>query len=329
MATHIECANLHTIDSLATLETFEVPASNFYVIGEGSNTLFVDEQSPELIKVDIKGIGIVEAQDSFILTIGAGENWHDLVKFTVENGMPGLENLALIPGSVGAAPIQNIGAYGSEFSMFCHSVSWFSFDKKQIITMTGEDCQFGYRDSIFKGELKGQGLITQVTLCLPKVWQPKLNYSGLDTLPKDCDASQVMEKVIAIRESKLPNPAKLANCGSFFKNPVVDIKTFEKLISEYPTMPNYVVSDKAMKLAAGWLIEQAGLKGYRCGDAGVHEKQALVLVNYGQAKGKEMIALAQMIITNVKKKFGIELSTEVRLVSALGEVDMSSLDTYV
>ena len=329
MATHVECENIYIIDSMSALETYQVPSAGFYVIGEGSNTLFIDGKSPELIKVDLKGIDVVETQDSFMLTVGAGENWHNLVKYTVENGMPGLENLALIPGSVGAAPIQNIGAYGSEFSLFCHSVSWFSFDKKQIITMTGEDCQFGYRDSIFKGVLKGLGLITQVTLCLPKVWQPKLNYGGLETLPKDCDASQVMDKVIAIRESKLPNPAKLANCGSFFKNPIVDIETFEKLISEYPTMPNYVVSDKEMKLAAGWLIEQAGLKGYRCGDAGVHEKQALVLVNYGQAKGKEMIALAQMIIASVKEKFNVELSPEVRLVSALGEVEISSLDSYV
>ncbi len=329
MATNVQCENIHIIDSVSALEAFHVPSAGFYVIGEGSNTLFVDGQSPDLIKVALKGIDVVETQDSFVLTVGAGENWHSLVKFTIENDMPGLENLALIPGSVGAAPIQNIGAYGSEISMFCQSVNWFAFDERQLVTMTGEECQFGYRDSIFKGALKGKGLVTHVTLSLPKQWRPKLTYSGLDVLPENCCARQVMEKVIEIRESKLPDPAKLANCGSFFKNPIVHKSLFEKLISKYPTMPSYSVNESAMKLAAGWLIEQAGLKGYRSGDAGVHEKQALVLVNYGNAEGKEMIALAQMIIASVKEKFDVVLSPEVRLVSALGEVEISSLGSYV
>ena len=319
MAVSATCTKLIEINSVQQLAELTLPESPLYILGEGSNTLFIDNQTPTLLLPKLMGIEVSEDEQHFVITAGAGENWHNLVKFTVANNMPGLENLALIPGSIGAAPVQNIGAYGVELADFCHSVNWFDFQTKTLQTLTAQQCQFAYRESVFKHQLKGKGVITSVTLTLPKAWQPILNYAGLNELPSDVSAQAVMAKVIAIRSSKLPDPLKLANCGSFFKNPVVDRVLFDQLQQNYPQMPYYPQSSSSVKLAAGWLIEQAGLKGYRVGDAGVHQKQALVLVNFGQASGQDIASLAQLIINKVNEKFAIKLTPEVRIVGKHGE----------
>lgn len=325
MAIDAYCTDIYEIHSEQELQSLEIGEKPFYILGEGSNTLFVDKLAPVLIRPMFKGISVEECQDCFELTIGAGENWHHLVEFTVSNNMPGLENLALIPGSVGAAPVQNIGAYGVEFAQFCIAVNWFCFNEKTINTLTKSECQFGYRESVFKQAMKNKGVITSVTLSLPKRWRPNLTYSGLDQLAENVTPKEVMRKVIEIRNSKLPDPAKLANTGSFFKNPVVDIETFNHLKVSYPNIPFYPQQDGRVKLAAGWLIEQAGLKGLRQGDAGVHQQQALVIVNYGNASGHDILNLAKYIIKKVIDKFSVKLSPEVRLITSSGEKTMAEL----
>lgn len=329
MAVRTHSNTIYEVHSESDLSSLALENTPFYILGEGSNTLFIDEQTPMLVKPIIKGIKVTETADSFELTVGAGENWHQLVKYTVDNGMPGLENLALIPGSVGAAPVQNIGAYGVEFSQFCQSVRWFCLADKQIKELSNKECEFGYRESVFKQALKGQGIITTVHLSLPKTWHAKLSYQGLDQLDKSADAKTVMARVIDIRNSKLPDPQILPNNGSFFKNPVVDANTFKTLIAQYPKMPYYNQTDDSVKLAAGWLIEQAGLKGYRHEDVGIHDKQALVIVNYDKGTGKQVLSLARYIIDHVSEKFNITLEPEVRLVTSSGEKTMAELKSYV
>jgi len=300
--------------------------SEFYILGEGSNTLFVESQGPIIIKPDFKGMEFTESDDEYTVIVGASENWHELVCFCLERGINGLENLALIPGSVGAAPVQNIGAYGVEFSDFCTQVEYFDLFDKQVKTLSTEECHFSYRDSIFKQSLRNRGLITQVVLSFPKSWQPNLNYQGLNSLAKNSSASNIMLEVIKLRQSKLPDPLKLPNAGSFFKNPVISKEEFNKLIINYPKIPNYPQANDDIKLAAGWLIEQTGLKGIRYKSVGVHNKQALVLVNYDQGLGREIVSLAKFIQRQVKKKFDIYIVPEVRMISALGEQSFSDLE---
>ena len=319
MAIDAYCDCLIEVTSLNQLVALSIPKQPIYILGEGSNTLFVDNKTPTLIRPNFKGIKVFETQTHFHLNVGAGENWHQLVQYTVENNMFGLENLALIPGSVGAAPVQNIGAYGVEFANFCHSVEWFDFETSRQQELLVEQCHFSYRDSIFKQALKGKGLITSVNLVLPKKWQPKLTYAGLNELNETASAVQVMSKVIEIRNSKLPDPKQLANVGSFFKNPVVTQSVFDKLQLQYPDVPFYPQSEGLVKLAAGWLIEQSGLKGYRQGDAAVHQNQALVLVNFGNATGREIAALAELVVNTVAEKFAVTLEPEVRIVGEHGE----------
>ncbi len=307
-------------------DLFELPdLDSFYILGDGSNTLFVEDNAPIIIKPEFKGIKISETDDNFIVTICSGENWHDLVCFCVNRGIFGLENLALIPGSVGAAPVQNIGAYGVEFSDFCTSVSWFDFSNKKIKSIRSKDCHFAYRNSIFKQDLHNKGVIVEVVLSFSKKWQANLSYAGLNELGSNSTAKQVMEKVISLRNAKLPNPQKLPNAGSFFKNPIVSKQKLEQLTCIYPSMPFYSQPDGSAKLAAGWLIEQTGLKGYSVNNVGVHDKQALVLVNYDSNEGKYIVELAQFIQQQVLGKFGILLSPEVRMVTSKGEIDFSNL----
>ncbi len=293
---------------------------SFYILGEGSNTLFIDDSAPAIICPQFKGISATEHDNHYLLEVGAGENWHQLVCHCVENNMPGLENLALIPGSVGAAPVQNIGAYGVEFADLCESINWFEFSTKKLITMKVSDCAFAYRDSIFKGSLKNKGIITKVNLRLSKIWQPKLSYSGLEDLSVNDGIQKVMNRVISIREKKLPNPATLPNAGSFFKNPIVSEKRYQQLLSKFDKMPNFPLENNQVKLAAGWLIEQAGLKGYEKNGVGVHQHQALVLVNFSSKTGLEILKLSQYVQLKVQDKFGITLEPEVRMVSANGEI---------
>jgi UDP-N-acetylmuramate dehydrogenase len=295
--------------------------SSFYVLGEGSNTLFCEDEAPIIVKPCFKGIEVNEDDSYFYVKVACTENWHEFVEFCVKNEIYGIENLALIPGSVGAAPVQNIGAYGVEVGDFIDRVSWFDFNKQELIEYSQAQCKFSYRESIFKQRLKGAGVIIHVHFKFPKNWQPVISYQGLNNFNSPVSAQDIMLKVIELRQSKLPDPKVLANAGSFFKNPLVTNARFGLLKSQYPEIPFYPQNNGEVKLAAGWLIEQAGLKGYRQGDVGVHEKQALVLINYGESTGQDIVKLAQYIQKEVKIQFGIELVTEVRFIGHQGEVD--------
>ncbi len=320
------CSRIYFPSSLAELQQLpDLSTENFYILGDGSNTLFVESQAPIIIQPKFNGINIRELDDHFVVTVGAAENWHDLVCFCLEQGIYGLENLALIPGSVGAAPVQNIGAYGVEFADFCQEIQWYEFASQTMHSLTKQACRFAYRDSIFKQERYNKGLITQVTFNFPKVWQANLSYAGLDKLPKESTAKQVMAQVITLRSSKLPDPKDLPNAGSFFKNPLVNEADFAQLRQKYPKIPHYPQKNGQTKLAAGWLIEQAGLKGFRHGGVGVHQHQALVLVNYDSDLGTDIISLAKYIQRRVEDKFSVSLIPEVRMITHKGESTFSSL----
>lgn len=322
----VTCPTIYFPTTLEDLEQLpDLSMNSFYILGDGSNTLFVDQQAPTIIKPEFRGVEICERAECYIVKVGAGENWHDLVVSCLEQGIFGLENLALIPGSVGAAPVQNIGAYGVELADFCTQVKWFEFSSKQIKVLNNHDCRFSYRNSIFKQSLYNKGIIVEVVLSFPKNWQPNLSYSGLDELGVNPSPKQVMDKVISLRQTKLPDPKKLANAGSFFKNPVINEKKLKVLKSLYPNIPYYPQADDQVKLAAGWLIEQAGLKGYRENGVGVHKDQALVLVNYESENGGDIVMLAKYVQQKVLAQFGILISPEVRMVTAHGEQNFANL----
>jgi UDP-N-acetylmuramate dehydrogenase len=313
------------INQLADLGQLTQLNTPFYILGEGSNTLFLEQQAPTIIKMNLKGITLSETKDTYIVKVAAGEHWHALVCYCLERDINGLENLALIPGSVGAAPVQNIGAYGVEFADFCYSVNYYDFASKQIIELKKAQCQFAYRESIFKQQYKNKGIITGVTLHLPKIWQPKVSYQGLNELAKPLTAQAIFKQVIAMRSAKLPDPKKIANAGSFFKNPVVSKDQYQQLAQQFEQVPHYPQNDGNIKLAAGWLIEQAGLKGYKQGSVGVHKNQALVLVNYGGGTGSDVSQLALYVQQKVRQKFNVNIVPEVRLISHNGEIDFTQL----
>jgi UDP-N-acetylmuramate dehydrogenase len=324
----VSCSHIYLIKSINDLDLLpDLSKKNFYILGEGSNTLFVDSTAPVIIKASIKGIFVTETYDSYIVNVGAGENWHEFVCYCIKHGINGLENLALIPGSVGAAPVQNIGAYGVEFEDLCLSVSYYDLNSKEQVTLLSNECGFKYRDSIFKSTLRNKALITNVTFTFPKKWQPKLTYNGLDTLDHDVDALTVMNHVVNLRESKLPDPQILPNAGSFFKNPIVTVEKFNSIQMSYPNVPRYVQVDGSIKLAAAWLIEQSGLKGFNYKGVGVDKRQALVLVNYGNSTGKDLIVLAKHVQAKVLEKFDVRIIPEVRMISSLGEVSFQSLSS--
>jgi UDP-N-acetylmuramate dehydrogenase len=310
-----------------TSELIEVASyhlANFYILGDGSNTLFCQQQAPVIIKPSFKGIEVTEDTKHFRVSVACAENWHDLVKFCIENEIFGLENLALIPGCVGAAPVQNIGAYGVEVGDFIDRISWFDFSVQKVVNYSNAQCQFAYRDSLFKSALNGKGVITHVHFKFPKNWQPVISYQGLNDLSTPISAQDIMDKVIQLRKMKLPDPKHLANAGSFFKNPVVSKERFNFLQQRYSDIPCYPQSTGEIKLAAGWLIEQSGLKGFRQRSVGVHDKQALVIVNYDDGSGQEIVDLAQHIQTKVKEKFNIQLVPEVRFIALHGEISHAS-----
>lgn len=296
-------------------------ASELFVLGGGSNMLLTQDISKTVIHIALKGIEIISEDESeVILQAAAGENWHKFVLWTLEQNFGGLENLSLIPGNVGTAPIQNIGAYGVELKdsfLSCKAMNVQTLEEKEFDL---KDCDFDYRNSVFKNRLKGQYIITSVKFRLTKK-DHKLHteYGAIRSeLEKQQISSPTIQDisnaVIAIRNSKLPDPKKIGNSGSFFKNPVVDKEKFEKLESDFPGVPSYHVSDNEIKVPAGWLIDQAGFKGYRSGDAGVHKDQALVLVNYGAATGQEILSLSQEIQHTIKAKFDIDLEAEVNII---------------
>jgi UDP-N-acetylmuramate dehydrogenase len=290
------------------------------VLGGGSNLVLTRDVPGVVLKVEIPGRRLVaETADAWIVEFGAGENWHAAVAWSLEQGWPGLENLALIPGSVGAAPVQNIGAYGVELKDRFHSLDAVDLVTGRSVTLHAADCRFGYRDSVFKhggfGGLAGKSVITRVRLRLPRPWQPVLGYLDLERRMAETgnhapDAQTIFDWVCAIRRAKLPDPAAIGNAGSFFKNPVVTPEQCRDIIGRDPEIVHYTMPDGSCKLAAGWLIDACGWKGKSVGRAGVYEKQALVLVNRGGASGAEVVTLARAIQESVYGRFGIRLEPE-------------------
>ena len=292
-----------------------------FILSGGSNMLITKDISALVLYIHIKGIFVEKEDDNHVvLKVMAGENWHEMVLWTLDHNYGGLENLSLIPGFTGTAPIQNIGAYGVELKDCFVSCQAMDVDTLELKTFTKEDCQFGYRDSFFKNEGKGKYIITSVNFRLTKKdHQLNTSYGAIET---EMEQQQVLNPtikdvsnaVVAIRKSKLPDPKELGNSGSFFKNPVLTKNEFELFIKHNPEAHYYKISDQEYKVPAGWLIEQSGFKGKRFGDAGVHKNQALVLVNYGNASGKEIIELAQTIQKKVWDKFQIEIIPEVNII---------------
>lgn len=312
-ALETQLAELIELESFAELMAYQ-PQATPIVLGEGSNSIFLSNQSQTVLRYLANSRTVLaEDEQQVQLHIDAGDNWHQLVSWTVAQGWWGLENLSLIPGSVGAAPVQNIGAYGAELADCCDYVDFFDWQSRTVQRLSKTDCAFGYRDSLFKTKLAGQGLIVAVGLTLKKQGQPKLGYKGLEHLHQHSTVAEVAQAVIAVRQSKLPDPAVLPNCGSFFKNPVVSHSVFEAIAQRYPAMPFYPQADGLIKLAAGWLIEQVGLKGQRVGDVGCYEKQALVLVNFGQGTAAELQQMIELIQHKVATEFAVQLEPEVRL----------------
>jgi UDP-N-acetylmuramate dehydrogenase len=286
------------------------------VLGGGSNIVFTRDFPGLILHMATQGIALVgEDAEATYVRAAAGESWDRLVSWTIERGLGGLENLSLIPGTVGAAPVQNIGAYGTEQSDFFHELTLFDFSSGKIRTLTKAECAFGYRDSIIKRTLRDRIVILDVTYALPKRWKPNVAYVDVTkelttreiTSPT---AREISEAVIAIRTRKLPDTTKLGNAGSFFKNPVVTQKQKDELVARYPQLVSYEQDDGSYKLAAGWLVDQCGWKGKTSGMAGVSERQALVLVNRGSASGKEVLDLARSIQEDVIKRFGVQIDIE-------------------
>lgn len=290
------------------------------VIGSGSNILLTGDFAGTVIRVATKGIKIQQDSEYYYLEVEAGEDWHAFVSSCLDQGMAGLENLALIPGTVGAAPVQNIGAYGLEFKTVCHWIEYVDLASGTIYRLSPEDCEFGYRESIFKGALRDHSVITSVGIRLAKQWSPCLSYDSLASLaPERVKPRQIFDYICEMRISKLPDTKVLGNAGSFFKNPSISRDLFMDLQRRYPEIVGYQQDDGQVKVAAGWLIEQAGLKDTAFGNAAIHEHHSLVLVNKGGARGKDIVALALEIIDQIERLFGVTLETEIRIIGAHGE----------
>lgn len=299
----------------------KIKALDRLVLGGGSNILFTQNFSGIILKNEMEGITIEkETETEVLVKVGAGVNWHQFVLYSIHNNWYGLENLSLIPGNVGAAPMQNIGAYGVETKDFISTVETYHILDDSIKVYNNAECKFGYRESIFKKELKGQCIITAVTFKLSKKANFNTSYGAIEAeLAKmnitDLTLKAISDAVIRIRTSKLPDPKIIGNAGSFFKNPSIDYMIFEKLKTSFPNIVGYINTNKdTVKIAAGWLIEQCGLKGVQVGQTGCHITQALVLVNYGKATGKEILEYSTKVIETVQNKFGITLEREVNVV---------------
>ena len=292
---------------------------SIHVLGGGSNILLRQPVKGVVLHNQLKGISVVKEDDYHVwLKVQSGEVWHELVLYAINKGWGGIENLSLIPGTVGAAPMQNIGAYGVEAKESIESVTAWHWEQKCFVSYTNNQCRFGYRDSIFKHELRDKVLITSVVFKLSKkpvfnttygAIEQELNRMGIHEL----SVQAIAQAVINIRTSKLPDPKQIGNAGSFFKNPTITIASYQVLKNQNPNIPSYPVNDLMVKVPAGWLIEQCGWKGYRKGDVGVHALQALVLVNYGTATGDELWLLSEDIIMSVQQRFDIVLEREVQV----------------
>ena len=318
-------AAFKNIDELSELLEFKQPQTinhqpQTLLLGGGSNILFTKNFDGLVLKNEISGIEKINEDDDYVyIKAGAGTNWHSLVLYCIENNFAGMENLSLIPGNVGASPMQNIGAYGVEIKDIFYSLDAFSIDEKKMISFDLKACEFGYRESIFKRKYKNQFIIASVTYRLNKKPLYNTSYGAIEQElekmnVKELSIQAISQAVINIRSSKLPSPAEIGNAGSFFKNPEIESGVYEKLKVNFPAIVGYPVDNGQIKLAAGWLIEQCGWKGYRKGDAGCHSRQALVLVNYGHAKGNEIYSLSTAIIASVKEKFAVELEREVNII---------------
>lgn len=289
------------------------------ILGGGSNILLTKDFQGLVIKVELKGIQVLsEDENHLVVEVGAGEIWHDWVMYALEKNWAGLENLSLIPGTVGASPMQNIGAYGVEIKEVFHSLTALNKETLEMETFDSAACKFGYRESVFKHELKDQYIITSVRFRLSKTPHFHIEYGAIQDVLREKGIEElsirdVSEAVIQIRQSKLPDPKEIGNAGSFFKNPTIPAGQFEKLKLDFPNLPGYP-GEGGVKVPAGWLIEQAGWKGKRLGDVGVHSKQALVLVNYGKGTGEEIQSLSEQVQASVRTKFGIELNPEVNFI---------------
>jgi UDP-N-acetylmuramate dehydrogenase len=313
-------AEANSLDELIELLALKDYPQKF-ILGGGSNMLLTQDINALVIHVNLKGKSIIKEEEGFVeIEVMAGENWHNLVLWTLERDYGGLENLSLIPGNTGTAPIQNIGAYGVELKDSFVSCEAMDRNNQKLVTFSKADCQFGYRDSIFKNEAKDQFVITSVRFRLTKKDHTKHTAYGAieEELQKkgitEPSIRDISKAVIAIRSAKLPNPSELGNSGSFFKNPIISASFFQEFRAKHPMAPYYEITDGTFKIPAGWLIEQCGFKGKRFGDAGIHKRQALVLVNYGNATGKEILELAQSIMAAVKEKFNIEIIPEVNII---------------
>lgn len=311
---------IHSIDELKSVLK-EFSSEKKFILGGGSNMLLTQDIDALVIHIDIKGKKIIQENDTHVwIESNAGEVWHEFVLWAIDQNFGGLENMSLIPGNVGTTPVQNIGAYGAEIKDTFVSCNALNIATQELKTFTKEECKFGYRESIFKQEAKDQYIITSVVFKLTKNnHQISVSYGDIQAeLAKHNietpTIKEVSNAVIAIRNSKLPNPKELGNSGSFFKNPVISREQFLKVQAQFPDIKHFEVSPTQVKVPAGWLIEHTGLKGYRMGDAGVHKNQALVLVNYGNASGKDLLNLSQFVQQSVFDKYGIAIEAEVNVI---------------
>ncbi|PWI33774.1 UDP-N-acetylenolpyruvoylglucosamine reductase [Vibrio albus] len=295
------------------------------MIGKGSNLLFTEHYSGVVIVNRIMGKRVSEEADAWNIHVNAGEDWPSIVEWSIEQGYAGLENLALIPGCAGSAPIQNIGAYGKEFKDFCQYVDVLTLDTFESKRLTPEQCRFGYRDSVFKHELYKKVVITGVGLSLDKDWVPCINYGSLQTIPSDeLSPKRIYQEICRVRMAKLPDPEEQGNAGSFFKNPLISKAHFDKLKTDFPDIVGYD-SGEQVKVAAGWLIDHCDLKGFQVGGAMVHPNQALVLVNVNHASAKDIVQLAATVREKVRVQYQVELEHEVRFMGSTTETYLSEL----
>jgi len=319
----VRAAHFASFDStdelLSLLQTPIITQQPLLILGSGSNVLFTKDVAGSVLKNNIKGIEKVDEDDQYyFIKAGAGENWHSFVMHCVEHGYAGIENLALIPGSVGASPMQNIGAYGVEIKDVFHSLEAIHIKEGYSRIFTADDCAFGYRESVFKNQYKHTYVITSVTYRLAKKPSFVISYGAIEQQlekmqVKELSLHSVAQAVMSIRQSKLPDPAVLGNAGSFFKNPTIPTEQYHLLKENFSSLVAYEQPNSQFKLAAGWLIEQCGWKGFRKGDAGCHSQQALVLVNHGNATGEQIYQLSEDIIQSVESKFGVVLEREVNI----------------
>jgi len=316
----VSCRSLIELNSVDQLtEYLQSTDGQFMILGGGSNVLFTADIEKDVLLNRTSGIDIIhEDERSVQLRVASGENWHGFVSWCVERDYRGIENMALIPGTVGAAPIQNIGAYGVEIKDVLDEVEYLDLSDRSLHIRSNNECQFGYRNSVFKGDLKGKIFVISITITLSKTSTPTVEYWALKEYMQghginEPGTKDVFDAVVYIRRSKLPDPAELGNAGSFFKNPVIPNTQLEQVLEKHPEAKHFPVDDTHSKLAAGWMIEQCGWKGKRVGHTGSHARQALVLVNYGNAQGRQIADLAREIIASVKSEFGVELEPEVNI----------------